>query len=537
MYRCKWTQKWTQTRVRLRGTQTTKERRQRQIVAKPRVGISLVVRNNYCCACLPRPRAGSRAMEGGKRPSAVPSAALVSVAKRPRPDTADFEQRHHVTLVPPAPFTTLPSDLLRHIFGLFALRPRIHVLSRVCRRWRLLVTQSIVRLPPMRWTDSFEAAISIFPHLTSLSITARPRIDFALPGHLRQLILRRIAHVSRTALAELTSLDSLELADCGADAADLEALLDGTRTTLTSLSLNPSFGTLVPLTSYLQRARFPRLVDLDIFAAIQNRNSTADMVSAHAGQLTRLSVQAIRLISDTVSFPYLTTFAVTFYDTPRMMQFMARHSRITSLRLCGGYTLPGIIPHSPMATALQSIELRSPDREIDLKKLADCPRLTSLLAPNQCISETALSPVLCAQLTALDLSNSHRALPPALLAHFPSLTLLSFRSERLTVATKSVPLPRLRTLTWREADFDPPLFQRLVLDVCASLTSLRLVGCWQFDASLEEFATKLQQRGVEELTIVTGIVLGEERVREACKALRWIWVRVVPPREGALLNS
>lgn len=434
--------------------------------------------------------------------------------------------------------TALPSDMLAYLFAFVPLRPRLLVLSAVCKRWRYIVFTSLSALPPLRWAKANLApALGLFSRLTSLSLTALARIDHPLPGRLRHLCMRRVAALSLTALVELTGLTSLELADCAIGRREFMALLDPLRTSLTSLSLNVfAAGN----AAYLHATHFPRLADLELsFAPVKQPGSTNDIVIAHAEQLTRLSVQTIRSVADYASLPRLTSFTVTYYDVSRLAQFMLRHPRVTELRLLGGFTLPAIdaANEAHFAPALRTIALSSPQVEVDLRVLAPLTRLSSLCMPHQLLLFHVAPAALCAQLTALDIHNAFHASPPAVLSLFSNVTSLGFRSQALTDATAPVSLSRLRSLTYRE---DSPInlanFLRVFMDGCPALSTL-CFNAFQYDGVLTEFAASIHQRGVEELILVGAHDVDAAAVQAAKAANRWLWVRTLTLREVSLIKG
>lgn len=478
-------------------------------------------------------------------PRRSPPPPAAPTPKRRRADSPHLElDRHDVRAAPQdlTPVASLPSDLLVYVFAFSPLRPRLLVLSLVCKRWRHLLLNSITALPPICWaTANLAPALGLFPRLTSLSLTALGRIDHPLPGRLRHLCMRRIASLSHTALVELTALTSLELADCAIGRREFVALFDPVRTALTSLSLNVFASANAP---YLHATHFPRLVDLEIsFSPVQFSATPHGMVIAHAEQLTRLSVASIRAVPEHVSFPRLVAFSVTYYDAQRLANFVSRHPRVTDLRLLRSFTLPAIDQHNAvhLAPALNTITLNSPQPEEDIRVLAPLTRLTRLRLPRQLIAFQYAPAALCAQLTALDVNFAYRASPPSVLSLFPNLTSLGFHAQALTDHTPAVSLPRLRSLTYRIRE-DTPLhlanFLRVFIEGCPSLTTLCFID-FNSESSWEEFVeftTKLQQRGVTELTLMH-VHLSVQAVRELRAANRWLWIRLLTEREVELMQS
>lgn len=103
------------------------------------------------------------------------------------------------------PIASLPADVLRAIFALFPLNPRLRIVSLVCRHWRrqVLLTETSLSFchvsrvcrrlardqSPLGCYVTYTNVCSLFPNLRSLQLLACPRAPTQLPSTLCDLEL------------------------------------------------------------------------------------------------------------------------------------------------------------------------------------------------------------------------------------------------------------------------------------------------------------------------------------------------------------
>lgn len=196
-----------------------------------------------------------------------------------------------------ASFASLPLDVLRLIFRLIPVHPRVRVISLVCKRWRTLVLSSVTRArrfsPAVRW-------FRLFPALEHLDITTRAMASRPLPLSLRSLAF--YAEPDYDHLPHLLALTALTAVSLHTRWRSAQRLLLHIRTSLTSLHI---------LTDDLGKPRvargiaelfYPRLTDLSIPYSV----ALAPLLERHASSLTRLSVKDSDNFATVVRFPRVT---------------------------------------------------------------------------------------------------------------------------------------------------------------------------------------------------------------------------------------
>lgn len=101
----------------------------------------------------------------------------------------------------------LPTDLLVAVFAYLPLRPRLLVIGRVCRRWRVAVTLSVTAI---RYPSRYAGPLERFPNLTEVWIDspAGPPAAWTAErcNRIRALTVRQHAPTSRCCFSSLTSL-------------------------------------------------------------------------------------------------------------------------------------------------------------------------------------------------------------------------------------------------------------------------------------------------------------------------------------------
>ena len=134
----------------------------------------------------------------------------------------------------------LPNDLQSLIFSYFAFRPRLFVVSMVCKRWRTLIVASIATMT-FTFPENLDAAIAAFPSLTDVSIEtdhlthARP---LALSSSLKKLrIARSRERLTFASSSPLPLLSQLELFTSPGNIAGVFSFLAPQVSTVTSLDL------------------------------------------------------------------------------------------------------------------------------------------------------------------------------------------------------------------------------------------------------------------------------------------------------------
>lgn len=129
-----------------------------------------------------------------------------------------------------SPLLYLPSDILALVFAWLPVRPRLHTISLVCKRWRGIVVRTLQHLAiglPRRDPYVFQSyalsvecrfaeALARFPSLTSLRLNF-PTNETALhlPTQLRSLDVDRSFVYKKKTLALLPPLPASALPRCG----------------------------------------------------------------------------------------------------------------------------------------------------------------------------------------------------------------------------------------------------------------------------------------------------------------------------------
>lgn len=106
--------------------------------------------------------------------------------------------------------TALPTDVLRLIFDHIALRPRLLVLARVCRRWQKAVYLSVHTIPlPLRYSGPFDR----FPNPTACDFSGDDHVPETWTPEQRARLrsvrfeLSALSVLERAGLSSLTSLE------------------------------------------------------------------------------------------------------------------------------------------------------------------------------------------------------------------------------------------------------------------------------------------------------------------------------------------
>lgn len=211
-------------------------------------------------------------------------------------------KRSRANLVPDAPsfplFERLPSDLVQLVLSHIPTRPRIMVLSLVCKKWRAIVIRTIKFLPPLPF-DRLAAALAQLPSVTALSINyPSARFRTLLPPSLRELKITPfmmgpcpcadLVHVS-----DLTLL-ALNIHHC----AHMETIIRNNAPTLESLILtlaSPGPFSLPRKHTSLQKlmidAPFPMLHSLCMRGSTDDSELISEVIFKFRTQLKRVALE------------------------------------------------------------------------------------------------------------------------------------------------------------------------------------------------------------------------------------------------------
>lgn len=197
--------------------------------------------------------------------------------------------------IPPASWSSLPSDVLVEAFKFIPVRPRLLVLGRVCRRWRHAAVASVEALPDELTPRLDSTAIALFVNLREVHITAPSKADESLLSPERCAKLRSLtisnAGTLPPGIAHCTALQRFSLtAAAPCDKGELVASLCRNAASITSLTLN----TAAPWADGSAQPTLRALRTLDLSAVPQrgtDRRGLLTCVLLHSPTLTSLSVR------------------------------------------------------------------------------------------------------------------------------------------------------------------------------------------------------------------------------------------------------
>lgn len=284
----------------------------------------------------------------------------------------------------------LHSDLWVLIFSYFAQRPRLGVVSLVCKRWRTLCLRSFVHVDLRHPDDNaFALLSSSFPSLTSLALRPSWTTSLVLlPSSLRVLRLERPQNrrpgnssgYSVQFAEKMPSCTSVSI-ECGLAGLNVIPLLDAARSSLTKLKLEWN----ASLAAYLKGTYFPALASLTFRDPPFSELPIATFLHNHATQLTRLSLSdIIAQPTNTIAlvrrlpFPKLRTLKwhahmLTAEETQAMLTHMPQLQSFSA-----GSLVRNLYDVDPsLLTSLTSIV----DTCIDPARLDRFPRLRHLYVP------------------------------------------------------------------------------------------------------------------------------------------------------------
>ena len=197
----------------------------------------------------------------------------------------------------PTSWVSLPSDVLVETFRLIPVRPRLLVVSQVCRRWRHAAVTSIDALPDELAPRLDDAASALFvnlreAHVATASEAEERRLTPERCAKLRSLTISSAGLLPHNS-AHCTALQRLSLTAARSRATDdlLASLLRRNAATITSLTLN----TVAPWDARSERDQptLHALRTLDLSAIRQvgaELTAVLTCVLLHSPTLTSLSV-------------------------------------------------------------------------------------------------------------------------------------------------------------------------------------------------------------------------------------------------------
>lgn len=221
-----------------------------------------------------------------RRVSAAPLVLLFRYAPRgPRPGHDALPMQH------------LPADVLRAIFALIPIRPRVLVLRVVCRRWSIAVTQSITSLGPSLLSGLLARPELQAPFVNLSMHTSLPQnhtADVTLLGtnfysRIRSLhIVDKRSLVCRHFLDRCVSLTELEATYSNEMLDSYGAVARNARTIeRLVLRIPPSTGT------RLHHLELPMIRSLNLDFQANDSSSAQRFVERHLSSLTELATEAI----------------------------------------------------------------------------------------------------------------------------------------------------------------------------------------------------------------------------------------------------
>lgn len=343
----------------------------------------------------------------------------------------------------------LPLDILVLTFSLMAMRPRLHVLSFVCKRWRTAVLRTITKMK----ASYFERAAPLLPGVTSLSLQGEVAPNYPVPPKLRELFIDMDYGLHKDLAAKFSSVTNLIAINISTTRwtvqreAGLELLLS-LRHSIASLSLAAH------LLSHV--VYFPHLEHLSIRRrCIFARDPAADIervLAMHATQLLSLSF-AGEWCATRVLLPALTqlTLAIGVGEEDLRVSLAADYPRLVELHLTcyPTWLLREEDSLAALASTVRSVRLTRPIEpffgERDLHELLlSFTNLAHLeLVPAEEMSRIAGWPHLCSAVATLTLSPSQERQPLACFSRITSLTV----SQHL-LSSAPVRLPCLTSLSF-----------------------------------------------------------------------------------------
>lgn len=418
-----------------------------------------------------------------------------------------FLFHHHRTV----DFSTVHSDILFSIFSQIHIRPRILVVSRVCKRWR----QAVLRCPtsliglhllPAALTRACASLLMIteiacttplhsmpyLPHVTSLITLPRPCASESY--HL------------------FTGLANLNLCIDNQCTCAIQ-LIKGNASTLTTLQLRGGMSASHTATiKAIAALSLPRLRNLRLHFS-KNRDSIAfalgDFLHHHSGQLTSLALSLplfgvfSSLHSLELSYESLDvrSFSALLRNAPRLVDLSLELST-------ANFDAPNLQQLSSLIVdKLVRFKCSFP---LQQQWLAWCPvldacsRLTSLDIDR----EPLLSDSLRTRLVSLSVSHVSSLLPYATWSNLCSLTASLTPSYRLKWGHGTLSLPALQRFSIRLPPANPTTSSDLllvlqeVLDSCP-LRSLEVVSASGafFPTTWTSFLLAAEKRGLDWVTV------------------------------------
>lgn len=380
-----------------------------------------------------------------------------------------------IIVSPPAvSLDCLPSDLLALIVRLVPLRPRLMILSLVCKRWRRLCLQTIDRLPSLS-DGPLCSALRVLPNVTSLGCPLPPSLP-RLPSTLRELTL--LSHVwyhrdltqRLYALPTLTSLDMRGLRFAG-------PLLLLHSTSITKLSL---LDTTLASAPHIFMISFPHLRTLRL--PFDSSAGVESWLFLHLIHLSELSLSARAPPSASRVCPLLRSL--------RRLEVPGEHSDAW-LRLLLPLTVGSVRLCIHASSALSTL----PDAHADLR-----PSLELLSStPESLDALTRRYPIVSLDSADTDL-HLYRSLAP----HLTALTRLSLALHHVT-GGDCLALPSLTSLTLRLPPTRPDaVCAGFLAASVACMPRLRLLCVWHHWRTLSgplRVVGAAAAAGVEELVL------------------------------------
>lgn len=366
---------------------------------------------------------------------------------------------------PRDPLSSLPIPLTNLILAYFPLRPRLVVISLVCKRWRQLVLQQVTS-----WTKprSVLSVFNLFPHLRSLRlqgplVSSAPIASVALP-ELRELEIYCFDGIpAQELILPFSSLTSLRLdTQCKFSLPLVEKSALSVRVLHLLDDRSENFY------SGLQHLHLPFLSAVTI--SHTHFGGTLDQfpawlcyfITRHQQQLTSLSIKGIGASYTqswlaSCTFPSVTSLHIDGNASPCFVSSLVAKCApqvSLSLHLCSPSHFEAF-NKLELCSALVDLRLTNLDEELlpqaFLKFLGSCPRLARLSLAHTCpldvFEQLAHSPY-ARFVVSLDSLSIPRTLHP--LPSFPLYSAFSrLCSLHLSLPPEAIPqtLPSLPSLT------------------------------------------------------------------------------------------
>lgn len=439
-------------------------------------------------------------------------------------------------------FNALPTDVLRLIVDKIALRPRLLVLARVCRRWQNAVYLSVHTIPhPLRYRGPFDR----FPNLTDCSFSGTDHVpETWTPEQRARLRSVRFELSTLPALegARLTSLTSLEAhLDTNALPA-LSELVRANAASLTHLNLRPRMDSpwwqrcdekLPPMPDSL-----PRLRSLVLQFRKTDDGNPLQRFAPVLSQLVDLEIPSEDETERfAIALPKLRNLHLDWLEpVPECVAWLTGMPPLAALSVGtlndSGRLLQALDALSHLLTSLSDRR----GEPCTAEALAGCTRLRSLGVDRYLLSEVRCLWPIAPQVETIMVNISYEAASfnyEDLTSHFTSLTKLHLRSGEPLLS--SWRLPYLRDLSCDRGESLDWVTRALRSFPTLEMLSVELSDVPADESAFKEEVRAADRRGMQliELTNKSNRDFAALRASLQWCALRtslqWLTLRVPPP--------